>query len=382
METAKRTGVVDRQTPLKRALVRELRVQHVIVERVRPVQVDCQLAVVLVRRVEVAKARGPARSRKVEPVHLVEIQRQVSATACACSAVREDERRDSGRQVVLQPTLPPAGMQLAELSDVDAGAERSDAAEHFIVRKFVVVLIETHRFLAVGQTTFDEVALAGVERLVQIDAELVRAADFGADQQFAAERVEPGLVVGRAQREGRVLLEIALQVDAKTQVVGPPAFFDGHHVKDIAVAHIDQRVVDALVPAVAVDAQHVPVDTRIVDRIAALDAQMTLDGGRIDPLQTVDHDGVDGRRRLADIGNVLRPGGILVGTHGQSAQAFGHGFRRGPAAIGRFRTSLEVARGNALQIGLDVDVARLEQRQRTAHVLLGQDVDHLRRDGE
>lgn len=82
--------------------------------------------------------------------------------------------------------------------------------------------------------------------LIPIDGQTVSAAgDFAADQQLAAQRVEPGLVVGRTQQERRVLLEVGVQADAEAQIIGAPALFYRQDAQDIAVALGDQCIVDA-----------------------------------------------------------------------------------------------------------------------------------------
>ena len=62
-------------------------------------------------------------------------------------------------------------------------------------------------------------------------------------------------MVSAAQAEIAALAGVGLQFEAKTQVIWAPGFFHRQDAQHGALAFVQDRVVDAFVTAVAIDAQ-------------------------------------------------------------------------------------------------------------------------------
>jgi len=276
----------------------------------------------------------------------------------------------------------PAQAQRAEQADIDAkmGADAGFAVA--VLGDALVVFVDVEPRLTGPGRALEEETLTGIERLVIVDAETVGGADLAVIDQLATEVVEPGLVIGGTQAEGRSLAVVGLQVDGETGVVRPPALFHRHDAQDVTVALAEHGVIDALVVTIAVHAQQVAPDDGRPDGLAGLHAEMPLDGLRTHPVETDDLDVVDARRGPPADFDALPPGGVGCLAGGQTGQFWRCGLRGGAAAGGGLGMSGEIGGGNAVEHRLDVDVARPERGQRAADILLGQNADHLRRHGE
>ncbi len=76
------------------------------------------------------------------------------------------------------------------------------------------------------------------------------------------------------------------------------------------------------------------------------------------------------------------PRGISRRLPRESRKAFGHRATGGFPAHDQLRAAIEIDERHAAQVGRDQDVLGQEEPERDAHILLGEDVDHLLRDTE
>jgi len=123
--------------------------------------------------------------------------------------------------------LHPAQAQGAEQADIGAEIDAVTAFGDLVLGDAGVVPVNVLARLLDAGRRFDEVALRCIEWLVEITAKPVGRADIAGDEQFAAQPVEPGRMIGGAQAEGRTLAIVGLQADTETQVVRPQRFSSG-----------------------------------------------------------------------------------------------------------------------------------------------------------
>ncbi len=98
----------------------------------------------------------------------------------------------------------------------------------------------------------------------------------------------------------------------------------------------------------------------------------------VDALETGKFDRIDDRPGAPVRHDARPPLIVLLLRHTELAQLVDHRQGSFPSAVGRFGIALEVAGSNPFEVRLDVDIGRLQGRQRAGDILFGQNVDHLR----
>ena len=306
----------------------------------------------------------------------MQLERQLRA-AEVLGVAGEDQL--AGFEGIAGRRLAPAGTQLAEHTDVEAQAQLGGGLIDLEARDALTVLVQVAERRRRAEVDLGEPALRRVQWLVPLQFERAAAADLGTQQQLAAERVDPGALIRRAQAVGRARAQRRVQVDGQAQVVRPPALLHRGDAQHMAFARRQQAVVDALVPAVAVDAQQVAVEPRRVERRAGALAKVAAHDGGVGTGQAVDADLVDAWRHAVDTAQGQQPVGPVVGVERQRLQRRRHAFGGEAPALGRLRVAGEVAGAQAAEVGFDVDVARAQRLQRQLDVLLGEQGHHLGR---
>jgi len=135
--------------------------------------------------------------------------------------------------------------------------------------------------------------------------------------------------------------------------------------------------------AAAVDAPQVAVERVLVERLAHRRVHARDDHPGVHPRGALDADLVD----LSAARRILRfalrlPRGVLLGRNGVRGELVGHLARRGFADRHGLGQVVEVGRREVAEFREDEDVLGLQRRERRAHVLLGEDVDHLPDDAD
>src|SRR5207244_697595 len=121
--------------------------------------------------------------------------------------------------------LEPADARLAVDAEVQAAVEADARILDSIDRDAVALEIEAELAQRRARGGPHEEALARVERLVELGADALHAADLRRDEPVGAEGVEPGALVERAQLVLRLRAEIGGEVEAEAQIVRAPRFF-------------------------------------------------------------------------------------------------------------------------------------------------------------
>src|SRR6185436_986662 len=122
-----------------------------------------------------------------------------------------------------------------------------------------------------------ERSLARVERLVELGADVLVAADLRGHEPFAAEPIEPGALVERAQLVLRLGAKVGGDVEAETQVVGAPRLLHGRDAQDRLVALAQDTIVQRLEIPLAVLLDKILGERLRIERLALLLADAATD---------------------------------------------------------------------------------------------------------
>ena len=203
---------------------------------------------------------------------------------------------------------------------------------------------------------------------------------------FRAVRRQPAAVVGELEVEGAASGEVRRQVQPQAQVVRAPGLVLEPEHQCLALARRCrlQAIVDAQVVAAGGQAPGVALGRVRIEG----DARTGFEHWQVAPrlgggaaLESHCRDGRVGRRGRSV---AFRPGRVGGRWQGQCGQALGWRLRlRGVASqrdeLGR---AVEVGRAQPPQRRADQEVDLLQQGEAALDVLLGEDVDHLRRQAD
>ncbi|MCY1217734.1 hypothetical protein D9M72_296590 [compost metagenome] len=355
-----------------------------VAERMRIYRFNLRLDIGIVgteprlRGIDAQRARI-AEAREVDAVELVEEEPAGNGAALDPAGSRRQLFR-AGAQRGVQRAGLHAHPQLAVLGELAAQVQRYVKAAQVIGGQAGAALEHIDRTALQLDARGDEEILARVQRLVELAHQRGGLAHLGIGAPFGAERIQPGAAVAADQVEEGIAAEVRTEPETEAQIVRPIRFLDRIDHQDALARLFHDAVVDVLEVAGAEQPPHVLVERGLVERLARLGLHHRRGNLGVDAVQRRHLDRID-RPRVGRRHRLLRRAQlrILRRRQCQRREAIGHLACRGFADGDGGGQVVEVGRGKVAERGLDQDVGRAQRGQRGAHVLLGQDVEHLAR---
>ena len=394
MEAAQRVAAERAEAVLRRALHARVEVERVLPPAAHQRAFALQAREVLAR-IALAAAAPPAdrfrieavaARREVGEVELVDhggdaqagLAHRARAVAAAQGRGHHLGRGAFQAQGQAHAQLAEFGPGLAEI-DAERAAlavvEADDGAAVVVVARDVAA-----QRLGVGR---HEPVVAQAQRPVQRVVDLGVPARHLADLQLvaplAAVGVQPVAVVADLDVEAAAAAEVGSEVEADAEVVRAPGLVLEVEHETVALGAGDEQVVGAQVVAAGREPARIALGLGRIEGLAGPGLELGREALRVGQLRALEADERDPRLRLAG----LRPGGapLRVGGLGQRERGEPRRQRLAAALAGgdQLARALEVRRGELAQLGRDQHVLRAQRAEAALHVLLGEDVDHLRR---
>ncbi len=145
-----------------------------------------------------------------------------------------------GAHAALDPTHARLAVHAEVGAEVDAAVVFLDAVDGHALTAF-----EDRRLAqARDRVRAHERVLPAIERLVELGGDVLLASDLRSEEPFAAQRVDPGAAVERAQIVGRIGAEVRREAQAEEKIVRSPRLLHRCEAKHRLVALAHHAVVE------------------------------------------------------------------------------------------------------------------------------------------